>query len=171
MEMAYLKFERLDRKAAVGIFWPVLVLAAIAGTVTLVFGADQPEPPPGVARCEAPSWETGELWKFVDAKGQHYQERNLGGSRADLRNFLFGFCPDAASRVFPLWVGKTVRGELMINYVDTGRRMRRPGSCEYRVVELKDVNVRAGTFRAYKMAIGLRTDILPRQGTLLECDP
>ena len=131
--------------------WRVIVVViglSIFGCATQKF-----EQVPGYIqeKCDAPIWNEGDSWKFIGGGGQIWEENIIGSAlRQTPQKGFYGIfnIPFVGVKIFPLWVGKKVGGA---EYVKTVEGIDFVVHYSFRVVELAEMKVEAGTFKSYKI--------------------
>jgi hypothetical protein len=110
-----------------------------------------------VEKCYAPVWNEGDSWKFIGGGGNVWEEKIVGSTLTQIpRKRFHGILniPFVGLKIFPLWVGKKVEG------TEHGRTVEGIDliyTYSFRVIEVLDLKVEAGTFKAYKIEFKLST--------------
>ena len=111
-------------------------------------------PPPGAEVCQAPVWETGDIWRFLLDKKEVMVKLNEKAVKEQRMHFYT--VPYAGLEIFPLWVGKkyssTIRWRGVMSSDPTI-------DCRFAVTAVREVTVRAGTFKCYEISMQMANDM------------
>jgi hypothetical protein len=134
----------------------ILILVLISFAVLTVNCATE-QPYISGEKCDAPIWNGGDSWKFIGGGGQVWEEKFIGSTlRQTPQKGFYGIfnVPFVGLKLFPLWVGRKVEGAEHGRTVEGTDLMYQ---YSFRVVEVLDLKVEAGTFKAYKIEFKLST--------------
>jgi hypothetical protein len=115
------------------------------------------EPSSPQEKCEAPRWNEGDSWKFT-GDGEWEEKIVIKDGKLQInqtpKKEFYGFGGLEMESLFPLWIGKSWAGGPTLQ---TAWGSQLNYNISLKVVDLINIQIKAGTFECYKLEFRIST--------------